>query len=42
MTFRTKLFVIFTLALLLSVGLVAVGVTAVTRRAFEQLNHQYS
>jgi signal transduction histidine kinase len=41
-TFRTKLFVIFTLALLLSVGLVAVGVTAVTRRAFEQLNHQYS
>ncbi len=42
MTFRTKLFVIFTLALLLSVGLVAVGVTAVTRRAFDQLNHQYS
>ncbi|MGD0965117.1 MAG: ATP-binding protein [Candidatus Acidiferrales bacterium] len=42
MTFRTKLFVIFTLALLLSVGLVAFGVTAVTRRAFEQLNHQYS
>jgi signal transduction histidine kinase len=41
-TFRTKLFVIFTLALLLSVGLVAFGVTAVTRRAFEQLNHQYS
>jgi signal transduction histidine kinase len=41
-TFRTKLFVIFTLALLLSVGLVAFGVTAVTRRAFEQLSHQYS
>src|SRR3984957_1543913 len=33
---------IFTLALLLSVGLVAIGVTAVTRRAFDQLNHQYS
>ncbi len=42
MTFRTKLFVIFTLALLFSVGLVAVGVTAVTRRSFDQLNHQYS
>jgi two-component system nitrogen regulation sensor histidine kinase NtrY len=41
-TFRTKLFVIFTLALLLSVGLVAAGVTAVTRRAFKQLSHQYS
>ncbi len=42
MTFRTKLFVVFTLALLLSIGLVAVGVTAVTRRAFNQLNHQQS
>jgi len=41
-TFRSKLFVVFTLALLLSVGLVAVGVTAVTRRAFDQLNHQHS
>jgi len=41
-TFRTTLFVIFTLALLLSVGLVALGVAGVTRRAFEQLNHQYS
>lgn len=42
MTFRTKLFVVFTLALLLSVGLVAIGVTAVTRRAFDQLNHQHT
>ncbi len=42
MTFRTKLFIVFTFALLLSVGLVAIGVTAVTRRAFDQLNHQYS
>jgi signal transduction histidine kinase len=41
-TFRTKLFIVFTLALLLAVGLVAVGVTAVTRRAFNQLNHQHS
>jgi two-component system nitrogen regulation sensor histidine kinase NtrY len=41
-TFRTRLFIVFTLALLLSIGLVAVGVTAVTRRAFVQLNHQYS
>jgi signal transduction histidine kinase len=41
-TFRTKLFLIFTLALLLSVGLVAMGVTGVTRRAFEQIDHQYS
>ena len=42
MTFRSKLFIVFTLALLLSVGLVAVGVTAVTRRAFDQMNHQHS
>jgi signal transduction histidine kinase len=41
-TFRTKLFLIFTLALLLCVGSVAVGVTAVTRRAFEQRDHQYA
>jgi two-component system, NtrC family, nitrogen regulation sensor histidine kinase NtrY len=40
-TFRTKLFIVFTLALLLSVSLVAVAVTAVTHRAFDQLNHQY-
>jgi signal transduction histidine kinase len=41
-TFRSKLFLIFTLALLLCVGLVAGGVTAVTRRAFEQRDHQYA
>lgn len=42
MTFRSKLFVIFTVALLLAVGLVAVGVTLVTRRAFGDLNRQHS
>jgi two-component system nitrogen regulation sensor histidine kinase NtrY len=40
-TFRTSLFVTFTLALLLSVGLVAAGVSEVTRRAYNQLNSQY-
>lgn len=42
MTFRTKLFVVFTLAMLLSVGIVAVGVTVVTRRAFQESNRQHS
>ncbi len=42
MTFRTKLFVVFTVALLLSVSVVAVGVTVVTRRAFDTLNRQHS
>jgi two-component system, NtrC family, nitrogen regulation sensor histidine kinase NtrY len=41
-TFRTKLFVVFTVALLLSVSVVAVGVTVVTRRAFDTLNRQHS
>jgi two-component system nitrogen regulation sensor histidine kinase NtrY len=41
-TFRTKLFLIFTFALLLSVGVVSVGVTTVTRRAFEESNRQHS
>ena len=41
MTFRTSLFVTFTLALLLSVGLVAAGVSEVTRRAYNQLNSQF-
>jgi len=40
-TFRTSLFVTFTLALLLSVGLVAAGVSEVTRRAYNQLNSQF-
>jgi two-component system nitrogen regulation sensor histidine kinase NtrY len=40
-TFRTSLFVNFTLALLLSVGLIAAGVSEVTRRAYNQLNSQY-
>jgi len=39
-TFRTKLFVNFMLALLLSVGLVTAGVTVVTRHAFDELNRE--
>ena len=42
MTFRSKLFWIFTLALMLSVGLIAAGVMFVTRQAFEDLNRQHS
>ena len=42
MTFRTKLFVMFVIALLLSVGVVAVGVTVVTRQAFQESNRQHS
>jgi two-component system nitrogen regulation sensor histidine kinase NtrY len=41
-TFRAKLFWIYTLAMVLSVGLVAAGVTFVTRQAFDQLNGQHS
>jgi two-component system, NtrC family, nitrogen regulation sensor histidine kinase NtrY len=40
--FRTKLFLLFMIALLLSVGIVAVGVTAVTRRAFQDSNRAHS
>ena len=42
MTFRTKLFWIFTLAMLFAVGLIAAGVTVVTRQAFDELNRQHS
>ena len=42
MTFRTKLLVVFVLALLSSVGVIAVGVTIVARRAFDTLNQHYS
>ena len=42
MTFRAKLFVVFMIALLLSVGVVSVGVTAVTRRAFQESNRSHS
>jgi two-component system, NtrC family, nitrogen regulation sensor histidine kinase NtrY len=41
-TFRTKLLVVFVLALLSSVGVIAVGVTIVARRAFDTMNQQYS
>jgi len=41
-TFRAKLFWIFTLALALSVAVIAVGVSEVARRAFNQLNGQYT
>ena len=42
MTFRSKLFLNFIIALLLAVGLVAAGVTIVTRRVFDQLNGQHT
>jgi two-component system, NtrC family, nitrogen regulation sensor histidine kinase NtrY len=41
-TFRSKLFLNFIIALLLAVGLVAAGVTLVTRRVFDQLNGQHT
>jgi two-component system, NtrC family, nitrogen regulation sensor histidine kinase NtrY len=41
-TFRAKLFWIYAIAMVLAVGLVAAGVTLVTRQAFDQLNSQYS
>lgn len=41
MTFRVKLFWIYTLAMLLAIALVAVGVTDVTRRAFDDLNRAH-
>ncbi|MDE3170625.1 MAG: hypothetical protein KGL75_10810, partial [Acidobacteriota bacterium] len=42
MTFRSKLFWIFTLALVASVALIAAGVTFVTRQAFEQMYAQHT
>ena len=42
MTFRTKLFWVFTLALIVSVGLIAAAVTMLTRRAFNELNDQHT
>jgi signal transduction histidine kinase len=41
-TFRTKLFFVFMLALLLSVAAVTAGVTIVTRRAFQDSNRAHS
>jgi signal transduction histidine kinase len=41
-TFRTKLFVFFMVALLLSVGAVAVGVTILTRRVLKESNGRHS
>jgi two-component system, NtrC family, nitrogen regulation sensor histidine kinase NtrY len=41
-TFRAKLFWVYTLAMVLSVGLVAAGVTIVTRRAFREMNQRHS
>ncbi len=42
MTFRSKLFVNFILALMVSVALIAVGVTLISRRAFDQLNREHT
>jgi two-component system nitrogen regulation sensor histidine kinase NtrY len=41
-TFRSKLFLNFMIALLLAVGLVAAGVTVVTRRVFDQMNAEHT
>jgi signal transduction histidine kinase len=41
-TFRSKLFLNFTIALLLAVGLVATGVTLVTRRVFDEMNREHT
>jgi two-component system nitrogen regulation sensor histidine kinase NtrY len=42
MTFRAKLFVFFTVAMLLSVALIAVGVSQVTRRSYDRLNDEHT
>ncbi|HKQ86818.1 MAG TPA: ATP-binding protein [Candidatus Acidoferrales bacterium] len=42
MTFRTKLFFVFTLALLVSVGVIVAGVTITARNSFEQLNAEHT
>ncbi len=42
MTFRSKLFWLFTFFVVLAVGLVAVGVTMTTRRAFGQLDTRHT
>ena len=42
MTFRSKLFLFFTLALLLLVGLISTGVSVFSRRAFADLNRRHS
>ncbi|HTZ72850.1 MAG TPA: ATP-binding protein [Candidatus Aquilonibacter sp.] len=42
MTFRAKLFFVFTLALLVSVGVIVAGVTINTRRAFDTLNAEHT
>ncbi|HTU26687.1 MAG TPA: hypothetical protein VMF30_14865, partial [Pirellulales bacterium] len=42
MTFRSKLFWMFTVALVASVALIAAGVTIVTRQAFEQMYSQHT
>jgi two-component system, NtrC family, nitrogen regulation sensor histidine kinase NtrY len=41
-TFRSKLFLNFMIALLLAVGLVAAGVTVVTRRVFDEMNREHT
>ena len=42
MTFRTKLFVLFMVALLLSVGAMAAGVIILTRRTLDESNRRHS
>ena len=42
MTFRSKLFVNFILALLASIALITVAVTLISRKAFDQLNRDHT
>ena len=42
MTFRAKLFWLFTFFVVLAVGLVATGVTITTRRAFDQMDNRHT
>ena len=42
MTFRAKLFFVFTAALLVSIGVVVGGVTLSAQRSFDQLNTEYT
>ena len=42
MTFRSKLFWLFTIALVVSIALIAAGVTVVARKAFDESNTQHT
>src|SRR5690348_18315707 len=42
MTFRAKLFFVFTLALLVSIGVIVAGATINVRKSIEQLNAEHT